>query len=150
MSKGTQIAVGASVIALLLGWILVTNSGGTVSFAYFQDLSSFQASAVDQIGRATRVHGFVAKGSIERDLQAMQVQFRVQNDPPRAGGPVGQTLKVTYASLETPDLFKDGAEVVLEGVLLSAGPDGVYHADKVMAKCPSKFEAADTTKAASL
>jgi cytochrome c-type biogenesis protein CcmE len=138
------------VIALLLGWFLVTNTGGDVSFAYFQDLSSFQASEADQVGRATRVHGYVAKGSIERDLQAMQVQFRVQNDPPHAGGAVGQTLKVTFASLETPDLFKDGAEVVVEGVLLSAGPDGVYHADKVMAKCPSKFEAADITNAASL
>ena len=150
MSKGTQIAVGASVIALLLGWFLVTTTGGGVSFAYFQDLSSFQASALDQIGRATRVHGYVTQGSIERDLQAMRVQFRVQNNPPHSGGPVGQTLTVSYGSLETPDLFKDGAEVVVEGVLASAGPDGVYHADKVMAKCPSKFEAADPTKAASL
>ena len=41
-----------------------------------------------------------------------------------------------------PDLFKDGAEVVVEGILSSAGPDGVFHADKVLAKCPSKFEAA--------
>jgi len=30
---------------------------------------------------------------------------------------------------------------VVEGVLQTAGPAGEFHADKVMAKCPSKFEA---------
>ena len=48
---------------------------------------------------------------------------------------------MVYASLETPDLFKDGAEVVVEGEL--AYRDGSFHADNVLAKCPSKFEAAE-------
>jgi cytochrome c-type biogenesis protein CcmE len=44
---------------------------------------------------------------------------------------------VIYAGLETPDLFKDGAEVVVEGRLAAAG---TFHATNVLAKCPSKFE----------
>jgi cytochrome c-type biogenesis protein CcmE len=67
------------------------------------------------------------------------VRFRVVNDPPHAGGASGPPLDVVFTSLETPDLFKDGAEVVVEGRLASAG--GTFHADKVLAKCPSKFEA---------
>ena len=55
-----------------------------------------------------------------------------------AGGPVGQTLVVRFDSLETPDLFKDGAEVVVEGEL-AGGATPVFHATKVLAKCPSKF-----------
>ena len=47
---------------------------------------------------------------------------------------------MVFSSLETPDLFKDGAEVVVEGRLSETGE--VFHADKVMAKCPSKFESA--------
>ena len=47
---------------------------------------------------------------------------------------------MVYASLETPDLFKDGAEVVVEGRL---GDDGTFLASNVMAKCPSKFEGED-------
>jgi cytochrome c-type biogenesis protein CcmE len=51
---------------------------------------------------------------------------------------------VVLASLETPDLFKDGAEVVVEGQLVDAGAGVVFEADKVLAKCPSKFEAKPT------
>ena len=57
-----------------------------------------------------------------------------------------------YASLETPDLFKHGAEVVVEdesstdGELSSQG-EPVFHASKVLAKCPSKFEAQATEQA---
>ena len=79
---------------------------------------------------------------IERDLAAKQVRFRVQKSSPHEDGDSPRPLSVVYTGLETPDLFKDGAEVVVEGVLSSAGPEGVFLADKVLAKCPSKFEAA--------
>ena len=82
------------------------------------------------------MHGFVAPGSIERDVAARVVRFRVQNDPPHAGGSAANSLAVVYASLEVPDLFKDGAEVVVEG---EPGA-GAFHATNVLAKCPSKFE----------
>jgi cytochrome c-type biogenesis protein CcmE len=149
MSKGLQIAGGATLIALLLGWYAWTNLEEGASFAYFKDLESFQASAAEYAGRHTRVHGYVALGTIERDVAAKQVSFRVQNDPPHAGASAASSLPVIYSSLETPDLFKDGAEVVVEGTLSSAGPAGVFHADKVMAKCPSKFEAAAAPTASS-
>jgi cytochrome c-type biogenesis protein CcmE len=141
MSKGIQIAIGATAIALLLGWYGSTQLGGDLSFEYFQDLHEFKAQSTQMVGRSARVHGYVAAESIERDLEGKQVQFAVQNDPPHAGGPVGETLIVVYRSLETPDLFKDGAEVVVEGQLVMAGGDAVFEANNVMAKCPSKFEA---------
>lgn len=141
MSKGLQIAVGASAIALLLGWYGMTQLGDGLSFRYFQNLEEFHASATGMVGRAARVHGYVAAESIERDLAGQRVRFAVQNDPPHSGGPIGQTLSVEYGSLETPDLFKDGAEVVVEGKLVMANGKSVFVADNVMAKCPSKFEA---------
>ena len=139
MSKGVQIAGGATVVALLLGWYAVTNLEEGAAFTYYQSLAEFQsATAVE--GKHARVHGYVAEGSIERDLAARQVRFAVQNDPPHAGGERGPLLDVVFGGLETPDLFKDGAEVVVEGRLLSDGPATHFRADKVMAKCPSKFE----------
>jgi cytochrome c-type biogenesis protein CcmE len=140
VSKGVQIAVGATLVAALLGWYAVSNLEGGASFAYFQHLAEFQARAGELAGRDARVHGYVAPGSIERDVPARQVRFRVVNEPPHAGASPGAALEVVFTSLETPDLFKDGAEVVVEGRLAGAG--GVFHADKVLAKCPSKFEAA--------
>ena len=138
-----QIALGASAIALLLGWYTTTNLEAAASFAYFQHLDDFRAVEAQEVGNATRVHGYVALGSIQRDVASKQVHFAIVNDPPHAGGG-GPSLPVIFASLETPDLFKDGSEVVVEGSLASVG--GPFRADKVMAKCPSKFEAADPTQ----
>lgn len=142
MSKGVQIAIGAAAIALLLGWYGSTRLGDDgLSFQYFQNLQEFRDQGNQMVGRAARVHGYVTSESIERDLEGKQVRFAVQNDPPHAGGPIGEKLVVVYRSLETPDLFKDGAEVVVEGQLVMAQGNAIFEANNVMAKCPSKFEA---------
>lgn len=140
MSKGFQIAGGATLIALLLGWYATTNLGEGSSFAYYQTLDEFVGSPDATSGRHARVHGYVAMGSIERDVAARSVRFAVQSQPPHAGGSAVGALPVLFTSLETPDLFKEGAEVVLEGRLAQDGPGARFHADKVFAKCPSKFE----------
>jgi len=147
MSKGVQIGVGATVIALLLGWYGATNLDANATFTYYQNLGDFLAEA--RTGERARVHGYVAKDSIRRDVPSKQVRFTVQNDPPHAGGSIGVPLEAVLSSLETPDLFKDGAEVVLEGQLIEANGDRVFAADKVMAKCPSKFEPESATETAS-
>jgi cytochrome c-type biogenesis protein CcmE len=128
MSKGVQIAGGATVIALLFGWYGASNLEG---ITYYKTLHEFQADAESQLGKATRVH------------------VTVRNDPPHTGVDAGRTLPVVFSGLETPDLFADGAEVVVEGRL--AGHDGspVFQATKIMAKCPSKFEPKLTEPAAS-
>ena len=142
MSKGVQIALGATAIALLLGWYGASQLGSEgLSFQYFQNLEEFHAHAPEMMGRAARVHGYVANESIERNLDSKSVRFSVQNDPPHTGGPIGRTLTVIYASLETPDLFQDGAEVVVEGQLIMSEGVPIFEAKRVMAKCPSKFEA---------
>jgi cytochrome c-type biogenesis protein CcmE len=135
MSKGVQIALGALVIAGLVGWLGASRSGDA-AFTYFQTLGEFRASGA--VGEPVRVHGFVALGTIERDVAAKRVTFAVQEQAPHAGGSPEGALRVEYASLETPDLFKDGAEVVVEGRL---EPSGTFHATNLLAKCPSKFEA---------
>ncbi len=148
MSKGAQIAIGATAIAALLGWYGATTLEANASFTYYQSLDDFQSAGSKTDGAHARVHGYVANQSIRRDVAAKQVWFRVQNDPPHAGGVPGPTLEVVLASLETPDLFKDGAEVVVEGMLVSNGSQTTFEADKVLAKCPSKFEAKATESAA--
>lgn len=143
LSKGVQIAIGALAVAGLLGWYGYTNLGDQ-SFTYYQTLQEFKAAGPQAPDRALRVHGYVATASIERDIGAKQVRFLVQNDPPHAAASEATkdvNLSVIYRSLETPDLFKDGAEVVVEGRLENRGDDTVFLADNVMAKCPSKFQA---------
>lgn len=137
--------LGATAIALLVGWYATTNLGDLASFEYYETLGEFREAGMptDRV----RVHGYVADGSIERSVEGQQVRFQVQADPPHAGGPPGDPLPVLFQSLEVPDLFKDGAEVVVEGKLDPSSQ--VFVADLVLAKCPSKFQAEpDGTEAA--
>jgi len=143
MSKGAQIAIGATVIAALFGWYGATSLDASASFTYYASLDEFRADAANS-GAHARVHGYVVNESIRRDVDAKEVWFRVQNEPPHAGGEPGATLEVVLASLETPDLFKDGAEVVVEGRLVPGASGATFEASKVLAKCPSKFEAKQT------
>jgi len=148
MSKGVQIAGGATLIALILGWYAATNLDGGLAFTYYETLDEFMVSAVATSGESARVHGFVALASIERDIPGKQVRFIVVNDPPHVGTtPSGRPLGVVFLGLETPDLFKDGAEVVIEGRMVATDAEPVFQADKLFAKCPSKFEAERTATA---
>lgn len=137
MSKGTQMIAGATLIALLVGGYAVRNLGGLASFQYYETLGEFREAGMPT--DLARVHGYVADGTIERDVAGQRVYFHVQADPPHAGGPPGATLPVVFESLEVPDLFKDGAEVVVEGRMDPARQ--AFVASLVLAKCPSKFQA---------
>lgn len=137
--QGVQIAVGAALAAALLGWYGagLYDSG---ALAYYQTLEEFRSAGTS---RPARVHGYVAPGSIERDVPGRQVRFRLQGAPPHAAPATAaaeaKTLPVAFAGLDVPDLFGPGAEVVVEG-RLTAG--GAFLANNVLAKCPSKFESA--------
>lgn len=141
MSKGAQIALGSTVIAALMGWYAYTNLLGEGTYRYYRTLTEFRAGQAEVGDAPLRLHGYVALESIERDVPNRRVLFLVQNDPPHGGGDATDAMPVLFRSLETPDLFKDGAEVVVEGRLEQNGSETILVADNVMAKCPSKFQA---------
>ena len=148
MSKGAQIALGAMVIATLLGWYGYTTLAGEGSYRYYKTLEEFRAAQPEIGGSPLRLHGYVAIDSIDRDVDNRRVLFLVQNDPPHGGGTAEGAMPVLFRSLETPDLFKDGAEVVVEGRLQKQGNETMLVADNVMAKCPSKFQAKEAESSA--
>ena len=101
MSKGVQIAVGALLVVILLGWFgwSQLEEGALV---YYMNLDELRASG--EMESAARVHGFVVEGSIERDLSSKVVRFRVRSTPNSVGGPGEDALPVIFSGLETPDL----------------------------------------------
>jgi len=142
LPKGVQLAIGAVIVLGLLGWYGASNLESGATFTYYQTLDEFRASGtLPDAATSLRIHGYVANDSIERDVARKHVRFGVQNDPPHAGVAGSEPLAVVYRSLETPDLFQDGAEVVVEGHLALDGGREVFVADNVLAKCPSKFQA---------
>ena len=148
LSKGAQIAVGATVVAILLGWYGYTSLAGEGSYQYYASLEEFRAKQSEIGNSPLRLHGYVALDSIDRDVDNRRVHFLVQNDPPHGGGTADGAMPVLFRSLETPDLFKDGAEVVVEGRLQKEGTETLLVATNVMAKCPSKFRAKEAESAA--
>ena len=44
MSKGVQIAIGATVIAALFGWYGATTLEANASFTYYESLEAFQSA----------------------------------------------------------------------------------------------------------
>ena len=73
--------------------------------------------------------------------ESLRYVFAIQNDPTHTAGEGAATFAVRYRSLETPDLFQHGAEVVVEGRVPAHPSGAIFVADNVLAKCPSKFQA---------
>jgi len=73
-----------------------------------------------------RILGIVKEGSIINNLDG-SILFEIEES--------GKTIKVKYKGI-IPDIFADGVEAVVEGDF--KGP--VFRADKLFAKCPTKYE----------
>ena len=98
---------------------------------YYKHVDEVMTSRQDWEGKRLQLHGFIVPGSILVKRDTLDYKFKVQNK--------GSIVDATYRGI-VPDTFKDEAEVVLKGRLTSEG----FHTDPngVMAKCPSKYEAA--------
>jgi len=131
-----KISITALVLASAFGFLMWTTlRDGT---EYFKHVDEVAADRQAWEGKPLQLHGYVIPGSIMVKPNTMDIRFQIQNNPIRAGEP-GHVMNVTYSGI-VPDTFKGEAEVVLRGKL---SPDG-FHTDPngVIAKCPSKYEAA--------
>lgn len=72
------------------------------------------------VDRAFRIGGLVQEGTLKRD--GLNVQFTVTD--------TAASIPVVYKGI-LPDLFKEGRGCVAQGKI---GPDGVFHAEQVLAK----------------
>jgi len=130
-----NIKIGITVVVLGLafsGLLWSTLREGT---EYYKHVDEVMTSPSEWEGKRLQLHGFVVANSILVKQDTLEYRFKVQNN--------GSTVNATYKGV-VPDTFKDRpgeeAEVVLKGQLTSEG----FHVEPngVMAKCPSKYEAA--------
>jgi cytochrome c-type biogenesis protein CcmE len=83
--------------------------------------------------QAVRVAGVVQAGSIARNDSQELITFTISDGQ--------QTLPVTYNGV-VPDIFRPGIQVVVEGRYTD---QGLFKAQTLLAKCPSKFQSATPT-----
>jgi cytochrome c-type biogenesis protein CcmE len=140
-----KIAVTALVFVLAFGGLLwSTLREGT---EYFKNIDEVLPQRQAWEGKQLRLHGYVVPNSILRKPDSLEYRFQVQNAPPRASTAApSEIITVSYEGI-VPDTFKDEAEVTLQGRLT---PDGFnVERNGVVAKCPSKYEAAGAAGAKS-
>jgi len=134
MSKKTARAVISLVVVLsaLVLLLVVTVSEGA---AYYKHVDEVMGNPGPWYGKAMQLHGFVVDDSILKRPNSLDYKFKIK---------YGDAVVDARYSGIVPDTFKDASEVVLKGRLTPTGfevePDGV------MAKCPSRYEAAGPKK----
>ncbi len=105
-------------------YLVIANTGSTAEYYMtIGELRSCQSCATQTV----RVLGTIQANSIVRQDGSESVRFTVLDDK--------QTMPVEYNGV-VPDIFGPGIQVVLDG-RLTAG--GVFDAQSLLAKCPSKF-----------
>lgn len=97
-----------------------------------------------EVGRAVRLGGMVAKGSVQTMADGVTVAFMVTDQ-------TEVRMPVRYSGI-LPDLFVEGSGVVAEG---SLGADGVFVADNLLAKhdenyVPRELQEMDQHRAAKM
>jgi len=117
----TVLIVG-SLVWLAMGGIRETQT-------YYKTIPELQKMGTKAQGQRLRVAGNVEAGSILKD--GSRVTFVLEQG--------AQHLKVAYNGNDPlPDTFKAGAQALADGQL---GPNGIFEANKIQAKCASKYEA---------
>lgn len=132
----TYVKFGLLVVAILgvLGWLAM--GGVTANKTYYKTISEVRGMGDQAQVKRLRVDGYVVPGSIVRNGAA--VSFLMHQDPSNRTSDA-MRLKVIYNGIDPlPDTFKDDAQTIADGKL---GADGIFVANKIQAKCASKYEA---------
>jgi cytochrome c-type biogenesis protein CcmE len=129
-SRKLKFGIGISVILGVVAWEAV--SGFQQSKTYYVTVSELISSKISR--QRVRVGGVIAQDSIER--HGSVVTFRLAQD--------SQVIPVTYVGSDIlPDTFVGGAQAIIEGDYVA---DGSFRAEKIQAKCASKYQAAPQYK----
>ena len=129
--KASQIKIGIAATVIVLAILYLGFTGFQKSMVYYLTVDELKARGSEVYGDGIRVSGYVEAGTIESDPKRMHHEFVISEN--------GETLKVQYDGI-TPDTFKEGAQVVVEG---RYDPSGTFKAETLLAKCPSKYESAE-------
>lgn len=116
------------VVAIIgtLTWLAVGGINETKT--YYKTIPEVAAMGNRAMTERVRVGGDVETGSIVRN--GGEVRFVMVQDAHR--------LSVRYTGSDPlPDTFKDGSQALADGKM---SPDGTFVANKIQAKCASKYE----------
>src|SRR5690349_17736874 len=152
--------IGGVLILVAVGYLILsaTMAGGETMVT----VDEMNAKGSDIVGRSLRLTGAVVGDTIQYDPETLTLTFEVAHAPAdyeiteEQGGlaevlhqavidPNRARVKVVYIGVK-PDLLRNEAQAIMPGKL---GPDGVFYAEDLLLKCPTRYEEALPQESAS-
>jgi len=139
---------------LILGAVVYLIFSSTQASAeYFMTVDELNAKGASIVGQNVRLSGAVVGDTIQYDPKTLTLSFQIahvtgdNNQIEAQGGlaavlhaavidPNRARIKVVYSGPK-PDLLKNEAQAIMTGHL---GSDGIFHADELLLKCPTKYQ----------
>lgn len=153
--KGNPIKfiVGGLIIVAAIVFLIVSSLQANVQYFLTVDEVLEKQQTGELSGRNLRLSGAVLGDSIQYDMDNLELRFTIVHVPgdidlvDEEGGlaaalhnavmdPDRSKLEVVYYGAR-PDLLQNEAQAILTGELLA---NGVFEADELLLKCPTKYE----------
>jgi cytochrome c-type biogenesis protein CcmE len=145
--------LGGFLILAAVAYLIVSST--QASAQYFVTVDELKAKGTGIVGQNLRVSGAILGDSIQYDPQTLTLTFTVAHVPgdnaeiEKEGGLAvvlhqavidssRNRMQVVYHGAK-PDLMRNEAQAIMTG---QVGADGVFHADELLLKCPTKYEEA--------
>jgi len=149
----TKFILGGALILAAVVYLIFSST--QASAEYFMTVDEVKAEGAAVVGKSLRLSGAVLGDTINYDADSLtltfdiahvsgdnaeieaqgglaEVLYQAVNDPSR------QRVSVVYVGPK-PDLLRGEAQAIMTGKL---GDDGVFYADELLLKCPTKYEQA--------
>jgi cytochrome c-type biogenesis protein CcmE len=150
--RGKFIIGGLLILATVIFLIVSSTAAGV---QYYSTVDELFAQGEAAVGRPSQIIGAVIGDTIEYDAEELTLTFTVAHMPADndiledEGGlaealfdavndPSRTKMQVVYYGVK-PDLLQHEAQAIVTGEL---GDDGIFYADELLLKCPSKYEEA--------
>lgn len=151
--------IGGALILAAVVYLIVSST--RASAEYFMTVDELNAKGSSAINQSVRLSGAVLGDTIQYDAATLTLTFDVAHVPgdnaeiEALGGlavvlnqavndPTRSRITVVYEGV-MPDLLRNEAQAIMTGKL---GDDGVFHAEELLLKCPTKYEEAVPEQAA--
>lgn len=149
-------------LLILAAVVYLIASSTQASAEYFMTVDEIKSEGSNAVGKSLRLSGAVIGDSIQYDPQTLTLSFDVAHvsgdnaEIEAQGGlaevlyqavndPTRQRVSVVYVGPK-PDLLRSEAQAIMTGKL---GEDGIFRADELLLKCPTRYEEAVPEQAAS-
>lgn len=130
MSKNKKIIFGLSLFAVAIMIMFFS----TMPSAGSKEISIEELLTDNYKDEYVLTQGLLKQDSVKWDADKIELTFEIVDEESSA------SLPIIYKGVK-PDNFSDDVIVIVEGFIKD---NGVFEAEKVQTKCPSKYEGEDT------